>query len=521
MEYFEKDMEEYSNLIRSVLNEYSDIQLKTIQGGRDLLNSIQNYWTLQFIYNNDTVAPLMKSFYNLLSVEGQRTIQEPSSDAWSQYVDLWSFALVLFFRNLQGRIETMSHYHLQQLQEAAQAWTASPEQGDEGQDILDSLARESRMLHALLEDFPRAIREIEQEFGFHFEKGGYSLVAETERFLLYRVHPTYPGVETDEGAKPVLIVHPYVLGADILAFLPGEDKSYVHCFANMGVPTYVRILKDIADSEPVQRLTPEDDILDTKSFCERITAKHGKKVTLNGYCQAGLMTLVQILSGELDGLVDAHITCVSPIDGSRSERFNWFLNSLPTRFNDLRYGTKVLPNGNTVADGDIMSWVFKLRSIGDEDPFVSLYRDLSMLKKTNGRIPKTAAALNYWLRYQRHDLPLGITEMSFLSYNHPIAEDGTLPMRVFGRKLNMRGIEERGMPWLICYGENDTLVEKETALAPLDYIHAEVTPFPKGHVAIATSWSHPSSECALHTSFGEDGRRGPVRFHMDLDLGAA
>jgi hypothetical protein len=51
----------------------------------------------------------------------------------------------------------------------------------------------------------------------------------------------------------------------------------------------------------------------------------------------------------------------------------------------------------------------------------------------------------------------------------------------------------------------------------LDYIEAEVTPFPKGHVAIATSWSDPKSACALHTRFGDGNWRGPVRFQMDLD----
>ena len=43
-----------------------------------------------------------------------------------------------------------------------------------------------------------------------------------------------------------------------------------------------------------------------------------------------------------------------------------------------------------------------------------------------------------------------------------------------------------------------------------------MTPFPKGHVAIATSWSAPDSACALHTRFGDGDNRGPVRFHMDL-----
>ena len=66
-------------------------------------------------------------------------------------------------------------------------------------------------------------------------------------------------------------------------------------------------------------------------------------------------------------------------------------------------------------------------------------------------------------------------------------------------------------------GIQDDLVEKETTLAPLDYIDAEVSPFPKGHVAIAVSWSNPKSACALHTRFGDQNYRGPVRYQLDLD----
>jgi len=107
--------------------------------------------------------------------------------------------------------------------------------------------------------------------------------------------------------------------------------------------------------------------------------------------------------------------------------------------------------------------------------------------------------------------------MSFASYNNPITKNGTLPITLFGRKLNFKRLQEKGIKWLICYGESDDLVEKETALAPLDYIDVEVTPFPKGHVAIATSWSNPKSACALHTRFGDQNYRGPVRFQLDLE----
>ena len=267
-------------------------------------------------------------------------------------------------------------------------------------------------------------------------------------------------------------------------------------------------------------MTGDDDARDTRLFCEKIKERHGRMVTLNGYCQGGFNGLCDILSGELDGLVDAFITCVSPMDGTRSTGLAHFLNTLPQRFNDLAYGTKILPNGNAVADGILMGWVYKLKSIDSESPLPAFYRDLMMFarQKTGElQISKTAAALNYWLNHERFDLPLGITRMSFESYTTPIASDGTLPVKILGRKLNLKRLAEKKIPWLICYGEHDDLVEKETALAPLDFIDAEVSAFPKGHVAIATSWSDPKSAYALHTRFADGKSRGPVRFQLDLD----
>ena len=73
-----------------------------------------------------------------------------------------------------------------------------------------------------------------------------------------------------------------------------------------------------------------------------------------------------------------------------------------------------------------------------------------------------------------------------------------------------------GIPWLICCAAKDDLVEKECALAPLDWVKAEVTLFPKGHVAMATSWTLPTSECSLNSCFG-DNCRGPVRYQLDLE----
>ena len=143
-----------------------------------------------------------------------------------------------------------------------------------------------------------------------------------------------------------------------------------------------------------------------------------------------------------------------------------FLKDLPTQFNDLTYGTKELPSGNRVADGTLMGWIYKLKSIESDMPLLAMWRDMMIASSSNGKpakISKTAAALNYWLTYERSDLPLEITRMSYASYNIPIKEDGTLPVKLFDRPLNLKRLAAKKIPWLICYGQHDDLVEKDNS----------------------------------------------------------
>jgi hypothetical protein len=491
----------------------------------NLFSASQNYYTGLVRYSADFFVSFLLSGHYFQRTERERLLNASPVNTYEAYLGLLDNNIELMDRSLSGTTRMMLAYAQLVLDDLNTAWQQSWEEQHPAK-LVDFSKRQARLLEQITHGYPEAIDAIEPEFGFHFESGEHALVDETDRFRLYRVAPSLKGVRTRNAAKPILILPPYVLGANILAFLPGEQRSYTHSFANQGFPTYIRVLKEIDTSPALQVMTGEDDALDTRRFCEAIFKAHGKAITLNGYCQGGFNALCNLLSGELDDLVDAFITCVSPMDGTRSKGLSNFLKRLPARFNDLAYGTKTLPNGNQVADGKLMGWVYKLKSIEHEIPAAAFFRDLMMFaRQSNGdfQVSKTAAALNYWLQYERFDLPLAITQISHASYNDPITADGTLPVRLFGRALNLKRLKEKNIPWLICYGIHDDLVEKQTALAPVDHIEAEVTPFPKGHVAIATSWSHPDSACGLHTRFGEGKWRGPVRFHMDLeaDLTAA
>jgi len=484
------------------------------------MGAVQNFWAGFSRYASEFMIPYLLSTQYFARAERERMTTTTPWESFLSHMELAEFNQDIALKNLMASIRALNDVGGGELKNAMAAlFNTATGNGEE--DLEAYFARQARMMDRVANVYPQAIRDIEPEYGFHFERGHHELFAESDRFYVYKIAPTDPNVRIDDGAKPIFIIPPYVLGANILGFLPGDDRSYTHCYANQGIPTYIRILKKVTETPALQTLTGEDDALDTRVFCEKIMARHGKPVTLNGYCQGGFSAVCNILSGELDGVVDALLTCVSPMDGTRSRGLAAFLQSLPQRFNDLDYGTKTLSNGNQVADGKLMGWVYKLKSIENEAPLVAFYRDMMMVGPRKGKVPKiskTALALNYWLTYERTDLPLCITEMSFASYNTPITKDGVLPVKLFGRTLNLKRLAEKNIPWLICYGERDDLVEKETALAPRDYIDVEISPFPKGHVAMATSWSDPKSEYALHTRFGDNQEfRGPVRYHLDLD----
>lgn len=491
------------------------------------IKATQLYANSMLSYLNEFSTPYWISLSSFLDLERSKVCRTLVPQTIQDYLELLQFNLQISKTGLISSFQQMSDFHWNKLDEASKALLNTCGDGD-GEDIAAFVEREARLIDLIVNDYPKAILDIRSEYGFHFNDGGYVKVAETDRFELYQVLPLRQGAEVRMDGKPIIIVPPYVLGPNILAFLPHEHKSYVHAFANEGIPTYIRILKDIGVTPAVQTMTGEDDARDTRFFCEQVKAGHGKAVTLNGFCQGGFMTLIDLLSGELDGLVDAHITCVAPMDGTRSQSLVEYLQHLPERFRDLGYALKTLPNGNRVVDGKVMSWVYKLKSMEREAPIYSMYRDLMMFDKPGEDLPpisKTAAAINHWLIYDRTDLPYGITQLSFDSYTIPVAADGTLPVKLFGRPLNFKRIKEMGIPWLICVAEKDDLVDMPAALVPLDFIDAEVTVFPKGHGAIATSWSLPTSACALNSCFcsAQSGAecRGPVRYQLDLEAATA
>ncbi|MBW2407944.1 MAG: metal transporter, partial [Deltaproteobacteria bacterium] len=251
-----------------------------------LVNASQNYLSAFSKYSNDFIIPYLiaTSYFN--NVEKQKLWSTSPLESVQSYMELLAFNLDLIGKSVSGSLKAMTHSGKMEMENAIAAVFNTLFCSD-GEDIEGFLARQAKMMDIMANHYPKAIQDIEPEFGFHFERGDNKKIAETDRFTLYQIFPTDKKIKINPSGKPVIILPPYVLGANILAFLPNENRSYAHCFANQGIPTYIRIFKDISAYEAVQVMTGEDDALDTRLFCKTVKERHGKPVTLNGYCQGG------------------------------------------------------------------------------------------------------------------------------------------------------------------------------------------------------------------------------------------
>jgi len=417
-------------------------------------------------------------------------------------------------KGLAGMQDKMTDYAFDQMEESTRAFLNTVLNA-EGEKLGGYMRREAEVMEAV-SNFNEQIEAIADEFGFHFNTSNYKLVHETDAFELYQVLPLKKGVEVRTDLKPVILVPPYMLGVHILSFLPYENKSYSHSFANEGIPTYVRVVKDIMSNENVQKMTPEQDCEQTRELCAKVMELNGgKKVTLNGTCQGGYICLMNVLSGKLQDVCDALITNVTPVDGTYSDA----ISGMPTMHHD--FITTTLPSGNKVANGYLLSLGMRFVAIDRESPLVKVLDQASLHRATDLNPGKTPAALFRWLLKERVHLPLAIANMSSHTFQDPIADDGTLPVKLFDKPLNIKGLIDLKVPWYQNYAIKDDLVTPPCATAGNKFLEGwdglESVAFFGGHVAILTSPYGKKSPVngAFKDANGKDVR-GPVKFQMDI-----
>jgi hypothetical protein len=271
-------------------------------------------------------------------------------------------------------------------------------------------------------------------------------------------------------------------------------------------------------NEKVQTMTCEDDCIQTHQLAKTLVQKHGQKVTLNGTCQGGYVSLMNVLSGTYTDVCDALITNVAPIDGTYSDA----IHGMPQMHHDFL--TTTLPSGNRVANGYLLSLGIRFVALDREQPLVKVLDQASLHKATDLNPGKTVAALFRWLLKERVHLPLAIARMSSCTFQKPIGEDGTLPVQLFGKPLNIKDLAKLRMPWYQNYAIKDDLVTPPCAIAGNKFLEGtgliESVAFHGGHVAILTSpYSKKSPVNGTFKDATGKTVRGPVKFQLDISSG--
>jgi hypothetical protein len=461
-------------------------------------------------------AEVEDSFFIAADIAFNAAAKNPLS--WSQLFQVAQHSQSLFSRGFMADQEQLSKFLWDQVEEVVKA-TNNTFLDSEGETLEQYMRRQGDVMSAVA-NFNEQIEKIKDEFGFQFNTPDYELVAETPSFLMYQVLPTQQGVTVRNDLKPMLLVPPYMLGVNILAFLPLENKSYAHAFANEGIPTYVRVVKDIWETEAVQTMTPDDDCTQTRELCQKIVDKHRQKVTLNGTCQGGYNSLMNLLSGTLTDVCDTLISNVTPVDGTYSKA----ISGMPQLHSNFVLSS--MPNGNMVANGYLLSLGMRFVAIDRETPLITVLNLAKLQKATKGNPGKTPAALYRWLRKERVHLPPAIADMSSISFQQPIAKDGTLPVQLFGKPLNIRDLAGLGVKWYQNYATKDDLVTPPCAIAGNKFLEGtdviETVAFPGGHVAILTSpYSKSAPVNGVFTDATGKSARGPVKFQVDMSKSAA
>jgi len=491
--------------------------MQPVQAVQSLLREIPdvgNSWFRYYVALMRAVSREGAEFADSALIAAQIALQAARDNPLSlmETLEVLEHKQELVTRGLIATREKVSDFLWDQTEEGMSAFLNTVLNQD-GEKISGFVRREAAVMEGVA-NFHEEIEKIKDDFGFQFNSSGYELVSETDAFQLYQVLPTKEGVKVRNDLKPMILVPPYMLGVHILSFLPKEDKSYAHSFANAGVPTYVRVVKDIMQVEAVQNMTPEDDCTQTGELCGTLVEKHGKKVTLNGTCQGGYISLMNMLSGKLEDVADTLITNVAPIDGTYSDA----ISGMPQLHHD--FITTTLPSGKKVANGYLLSLGMRFVAIDREAPLIKVLDQASLQKATDMNPGRTVAALFRWLLKERVHLPLEIAKMSSHTFREPISGEGVLPVQLFDKPLSLRDLAKLGVKWYQNYAVKDDLVTPMCATAGNKFLEGtdvlESVPFPGGHVGILTSpYSKRSPVNAEFT--GKDGTtyRGPVKFQIE------
>ena len=160
-----------------------ETQAKVISASIDQARMMQTYWVGLSRYLMDFMAPAFSALESFGAVENGKIQEQSPEQNIQDFSGLVEFNLRLAEKCLTHGLKALDDFHKHQLEQAVKAWHNTFGQ-HKGEDIAAYMARQARLMELVVHEYPQAIRDIEPEYGFHFDDGNYLKMAETDRFYL-------------------------------------------------------------------------------------------------------------------------------------------------------------------------------------------------------------------------------------------------------------------------------------------------------------------------------------------------
>lgn len=347
-----------------------------------------------------------------------------------------------------------------------------------------------------------------RSFGLRFDDGRWYKLAETDRMELWLVDRFD---HLRKKAVPLVMIPPMVLDPGVLAW--DDRQSFVHYLSERDIPTGIIVNKDIRTTPAVQKMTPEDLILD----CRELSIELGRyfyntQIVFGGYCQGAESSLRALAAGKLKGVAHTALMGVAPIDPTD-------VGTLYDNHQHLFDGTSLddacttMPSGNQVIDGDVMRQVINYGNPEANNPVSELVRELALC---NEGMPRTSGLVMwYWLN-RTVPLPPRIIELTNKGYENPMV-DGVYGYELFGEKPDLKRLAEHGIEHLwVGTAERDTLVRQEasTKLVTIlrGIVDVNLCQYDKGHLGIVRDCCREGSDEPLD-GHSKRGQEGPVLWY--------
>jgi len=139
-------------------NILSPIEMLTQQVG-----ATQNYYAGLSKYVNDFLLPYLASTHYFAGVEKMKLMNTSPLESLQSYMELMGFNMDVSNRFFTGSMRAVNEYNNKELQNALSAWFNTVF-GLEGEDIKGFMSRQAKMIDAVANVYPQAIRDVEPDF---------------------------------------------------------------------------------------------------------------------------------------------------------------------------------------------------------------------------------------------------------------------------------------------------------------------------------------------------------------------